>query len=149
LPMEGSAAQCGINPQCMSLDSLPALWWTMTGMVGEVCSGAMLKRGVYFGRSRSRFQRTLMSLNSNVAVMRPHMSGKSSVVFVERQDCFNARLDQSEWAQALAEHHERRAFRHHGITFQPLLPRSKRLNLLVAWLLLHSSPTRYSQQVNT
>ena len=70
-------------------------------------------------------------------------------MFVERQDCFNARLDQSEWAQALAEHHERRAFRHHGITFQPLLPRSKRLNLLVAWLLLHSSPTRYSQQVNT
>src|SRR5262249_9318395 len=29
----------------------------MTEMVGEV-SGAMLKRGVYFGRSRSRFQRT-------------------------------------------------------------------------------------------
>lgn len=55
----------------------------------------------------------------------------------------------SECAKALAEHHERRAFRHHGITFQPLLPRSKRLNLLVAWLLLHSSPSRYSQQVNT
>ena len=48
---------------------------TMTGIVGEVCSGAMLKRGVYFGRSRSRFQRTRMSLNSNVAVKRPHISG--------------------------------------------------------------------------
>src|SRR4030095_16001645 len=43
----------------------------MTGMFGEV-SGATLKRGVYFGRSRSRFQRTRMSLNSNVAVKRPH-----------------------------------------------------------------------------
>jgi hypothetical protein len=41
-------------------------------MLGEV-SGATLYRGVHFGRSRSRFQRTRMSLNSNVAVMRPHM----------------------------------------------------------------------------
>src|SRR5215471_19564750 len=53
-------------------------------MLGEV-SGATLKRGVYFGRSRSRFQRTRMSLNSNVVVKRPHMSGKSSVEFVEYQ----------------------------------------------------------------
>jgi hypothetical protein len=37
----------------------------------------MLKRGVYFGRSRSRFQRTRRSLNSNVAVMRPHMIVKA------------------------------------------------------------------------
>ena len=65
------------------------------GNVGGSLSGAMLKRGVYFGRSRSRFQRTRMSLNSNVAVKRPHMSGKSSVVFVERQDRFNARLDRA------------------------------------------------------
>src|SRR5215510_11998070 len=71
LPIEGSAAQCGINPQCMSLHSLAPLCRTMTGMLGEV-SGATLKRGVYFGRSRSRFQRTRMSLNSNVAVKRPH-----------------------------------------------------------------------------
>src|SRR4030095_15165294 len=85
LPMEGSAAQCGINPQCMSLQSLPPLWRTMTGIVGETCSGAILKRGLYKGRSRSRFQRTRMSLNSKVAVMRPHMSEKFSVVFVERQ----------------------------------------------------------------
>ena len=41
-------------------------------MLGEV-SGATLKRGVYVGRSRSRFQRTRMSLNSNVAVNRPHI----------------------------------------------------------------------------
>jgi hypothetical protein len=67
-----AVARCGINPQCMSLHSFPPLWWTMTGMLGEV-SGAMLKRGVYSGRSRSRFQRTRMSLNSNVAVKRPHM----------------------------------------------------------------------------
>jgi hypothetical protein len=40
-------------------------------MLGEV-SGAMLKRGVYFDRSRSRFQRTRMSLNSTVAGKRPH-----------------------------------------------------------------------------
>src|SRR5262245_38329097 len=84
LPMEGSAAQCGINPHCMSLHSLPPPCWIMTGIVGEV-SGAMLKRGVYFGRSRSRFQHTRMSLNSNVAVNRPHMSRKSSLVLVEGQ----------------------------------------------------------------
>src|SRR5678816_3165881 len=86
LPIEGSAAQCGINPQCISLHSLLPLWRTITGIVGEVCSGAMLKRGVYFGSSRSRFQRTRMSLNSNVDVNRPHIMAKSSVVFVERQD---------------------------------------------------------------
>jgi hypothetical protein len=34
---------------------------------------------------RSRFQRARMSLNSNVAVKRPHISGKSSVAFVKRQ----------------------------------------------------------------
>ena len=44
--------------------------------------------------------------------MRPHMSGKSSVVFVERQDCFSAETrPKLSGAQALAEHHERRAFR--------------------------------------
>src|SRR5262249_29249470 len=43
-------------------------------MLGEV-SGATLKRGMYFGRSWSRFQRSRMSLNSNVAVKRPHISG--------------------------------------------------------------------------
>jgi hypothetical protein len=43
------------------------------GNVREVSGAAMLKRGVYFGRSRSRFQRTWMSLNSNVAVKRPHI----------------------------------------------------------------------------
>jgi len=52
LPIEGSAAQCGISPQCMSRHSLPPLCRTITGMLGVV-SGAMLKRGVYFGRSRS------------------------------------------------------------------------------------------------
>src|SRR5262245_42596674 len=56
LPIDGSAAQCGIKPQCMSLHSLPPLCRTITGIVGEV-SGALLKLGVYFGRSRSRFQR--------------------------------------------------------------------------------------------
>ena len=71
--MEGSAAQCGINPQCISLHSLAPLCRTMTGIVGDTCSGAMLKRGMYSGKSRSRFQRTRMSLNSNVAVMRPHI----------------------------------------------------------------------------
>src|SRR5262249_3739129 len=75
LPMERSAAQCGINPQCMSLHSLPPRCRIMTGMLGEV-SGATLKRGVYVGRSRSRFQRTCMSLNSNLAVNRPHMITK-------------------------------------------------------------------------
>jgi hypothetical protein len=40
--------------------------------IGEV-SGATLKRGVYFGRSPSRFQRSRMSLNWNVAVKRPHI----------------------------------------------------------------------------
>ena len=80
LPMVGSAAQCGINPQCMSLHSLPPLCRTMTGIVGEVCSGAMLKRGVYFGRSWSRFQRTRMSLNSNVAVKRPHILNRTYVL---------------------------------------------------------------------
>jgi hypothetical protein len=67
LPILGSAAQCGIKPQYMSLHSLAPLRRTITGIVGEVCSGATLKRGVYFGRSRSKFQRTRMSLNSNVA----------------------------------------------------------------------------------
>src|SRR5262249_22184226 len=87
LPILGSAAQCGIKPQCMSLHSLAPLRRTITGIVGEV-SGATLKRGVYLGRSRSRFQRTRISLNSNVAVKRPHMSEKSSVVFVARQGQF-------------------------------------------------------------
>ena len=73
LPIEGSAAQDGIKPQCMSLHSLPPLCRTITGIVGEVCSGATLKRGVWPGRSRSRFQRTRMSLNSKVAVKRPHI----------------------------------------------------------------------------
>src|SRR5262245_10426098 len=73
LPIEGSAAQWGINPQCMSLHSLAPLCRIMTGIVGETCSGATLKRGVYFGRSRSKFQRTCMSLNSNVAVKLPHI----------------------------------------------------------------------------
>src|SRR5262245_31196454 len=51
-----------------------------------ICSGAMLKRGVYFGRSRSRFQRARISLNSNVAVKRPHMiEGTYSVELVEVQ----------------------------------------------------------------
>src|SRR5262245_2531430 len=71
-PMEGSVAQCAIKPQYMSLHSLPPLCRTITGIVGNV-SGAMLKRGVYLGRSRSSFQRTRMSLNSNVAVIRPHI----------------------------------------------------------------------------
>src|SRR6266481_4625355 len=85
LPIEGSAAQDGINPQCMSLHSLPPLCRTMTGMLGEV-SGATLKRGVYFGRSRSRFQRTRISLNSKVAVKRPHMiEGTYSAALVEVQ----------------------------------------------------------------
>src|SRR4030095_11368433 len=57
LPIEGSAAQCGISPQRMRLHSFLPFWRTMTGMFGEV-SGATLKRGVYFGRSWSRFQRT-------------------------------------------------------------------------------------------
>src|SRR5262249_23854632 len=76
LPIEGSAAQCGIKPQCMSLHSLAPLCRTITGIVGEVCSGPMLKRGVYFCRSPSRFQRTRMSLDSNVAVKRPHISAE-------------------------------------------------------------------------
>src|SRR5215475_16027963 len=67
LPILGSAAQRGINPHCMSLHSLAPWLRTITGMLAEV-SGATLKRGVYFGRSRSRFHRTRMSLNSNVAV---------------------------------------------------------------------------------
>src|SRR5262245_23545624 len=73
LPILGSAAQCGINPQCMSLHSLAPLCRTITGIVGDVCSGATLKRGVYFGKSRSMFQRTRMSVNSNVAVNRPYI----------------------------------------------------------------------------
>src|SRR5262249_36458304 len=86
---------------CMSLHSLPPLWRIITGMLGEV-SGATLKRGVYLGRSRSRFQRTLISLNSNVAVKRPHtlkaplccagggVSGQRSVAYfgsVQYPDC--------------------------------------------------------------
>src|SRR5512132_190898 len=66
----------------------------MTGMLGEV-SGATLKRGVYFGRSRSRFQRTRMSLNSNVAVKRPHMLAKSSVVFMVGQGRLSIQGDAS------------------------------------------------------
>ncbi len=58
----------------MSLHSLPPWWRTITGIVGEIASGAMLYRGVYSSRSRSRLQRTLMSLNSNVAVNRPHIT---------------------------------------------------------------------------
>src|SRR5262245_7339256 len=42
LPMDGSAAQCGINPQCISLHSFLPMWRTMTGIVGEVWSGATL-----------------------------------------------------------------------------------------------------------
>src|SRR5262245_40176634 len=80
LPIEGSAAQCGIKPQCISLHSLAPLCRTMTGIVGEICSGAMLKRGVYFGRSRSRLQRTRMSLNSNVDYIRPHIFTKLLLV---------------------------------------------------------------------
>jgi hypothetical protein len=45
------------QPQCTSLHSLLPLRRTMTGMLGKV-SGATLKRCVYFGRSRSRFQQT-------------------------------------------------------------------------------------------
>jgi hypothetical protein len=52
----------------------------------------------------SMSRRVLLSLNSHVAVKRPHLSAKSSVVFVERQDRINARLDRSKWAQAFAEH---------------------------------------------
>src|SRR5262245_944808 len=48
LPIEGSAAQFGINPQCITLYSLPTLCRTITGIVGDICSGAMLKRGLYF-----------------------------------------------------------------------------------------------------
>src|SRR5262249_5871566 len=80
LPIEGSAAQFGINPQCITLHSLPTLCRTITGIVGDICSGAMLKRGLYFGRSRSRFKRTRMSLNSNVDVMRPHIISKLLLV---------------------------------------------------------------------
>jgi len=80
LPIEGSAAQCGINPHCMSLHSLAPLWRTMMGTLGEV-PGATLKRGVYFGRSRSRFQRSRMSLNSNVAVMRQHILNRAYIRF--------------------------------------------------------------------
>jgi hypothetical protein len=47
---------------------------------------------VYFGRSRSRFQRTRMSLNSNVAVNRPHMSGKSSAGLADGQGRFSIPL---------------------------------------------------------
>jgi len=63
LPMDGSEAQCGLIPQCISAHSLPPLYRTMTGIVGVVCSWVMLKRGAYFGRWRSRFQRTRMPLN--------------------------------------------------------------------------------------
>src|SRR5882724_13421884 len=72
LPIEGSAAQCGINPQCISLHSLPPLWRTMTGMLGEV-SGATLNRGVYFGRSRVKVPANPY-VTELVAVNRPHMS---------------------------------------------------------------------------
>src|SRR5512144_2244367 len=71
-PIVGPLAHDGINPHCISLHSLLPLCRTTTGMLGDV-SGATLKRGVYFGRSRPRFQRTWMSLNSNVAVKRPHI----------------------------------------------------------------------------
>jgi hypothetical protein len=40
---------------------------------------------VYSGRSRSRFQRTRMSLNAKVAVMRPHISKESSFALVDGQ----------------------------------------------------------------
>src|SRR6266436_2059090 len=39
LPIEGSAAQDGINPQCISLHSLPPRWRRMTGMWGEALGG--------------------------------------------------------------------------------------------------------------
>ena len=55
----------------------------------------------------SMSRRVLLSLNSNVAVKRPHMSGKSSGVFVERQDRINARQPKRVSA-GLSEHHERR-----------------------------------------
>jgi hypothetical protein len=92
LPMERSAAQWGINRQVHEPALVTALVpdRTMTGMFGEV-SGAMLKRGVYFGRSPSRLQRTRMSLNSNVAVNRPHISGKFNVVLREGQQLTNCR----------------------------------------------------------
>jgi hypothetical protein len=52
----------------------------------ETVSGNNATAAIYEKlEGRSRFQRTLMSLNSNVAVKRPHISGKSSVVFVEGQ----------------------------------------------------------------
>src|SRR5262245_24690696 len=86
LPIEGSAVQCGINPQCISLHSLPPLRRTITGIVGEICSGATLKRGVYFVRSRSKFHRTRMSLNSNVALKRPHIRGCHSAALANGQD---------------------------------------------------------------
>src|SRR5262245_14405617 len=72
LPTLACAAQFGTSSHCMSLHSFLPMCRTMTGILGEV-SGAMLKRSVYFGTSRSRFQRTRMSLNSNVAVKRPHI----------------------------------------------------------------------------
>src|SRR5262249_48388017 len=96
LPIEGSAAQCGIKPQYMSLHSFLPMCRTMTGIVGEICSGAMLKRGVYFGRSRSRFQRTLMSLNSKVAVKRPHIRRCHSAAFADGQDGINPIIAQLE-----------------------------------------------------
>ena len=53
--------------------ALPAaLRRTMTGMLGEV-SGATLKRGVYFGSRGRGSSKTRMSLNSKIAVMRPHI----------------------------------------------------------------------------
>src|SRR4030095_8710202 len=52
----------------------------------ETVSGNNATAAIYEKlEGRSRFQRTLVSLNSNVAVKRPHISGKSSVVFVEGQ----------------------------------------------------------------
>src|SRR5262249_18450455 len=79
----------GINPHCISLHSFLPMCRTMTGIVGDV-SGATLKRGVYFGRSRSRFQRTRMSLNSNVAVNRPHISGCHSPAFADSQGAYQS-----------------------------------------------------------
>jgi hypothetical protein len=95
LPILGSAAQCGIKPHCMSLHSLPPFWRTIAGTLGV--SGATLKRGVYSGRSWSRFQRTRTSLNSNVAVNRPHIWYQSYIRFGSPGQR-RAKSTQSRWA---------------------------------------------------
>jgi hypothetical protein len=71
--MVGSLAQCGIKPQCMSLHRLMSSFRTMTGIVGEICSGA--KSDLYTTIEPRRQRKRWRKYQSNLAKEVPVRTG--------------------------------------------------------------------------